>query len=393
MTTALVPIKGRVRLPTRMADGSSEEFRPTRIGKIHLGEKRKTAAGKEYPAALDYFRFDDDALRQYPQIRDLYGDKPTELDVVVTSDSIEDVFQQRMEMYGKTRGLKCAGDGKVGYRFMCERCQSLACQCGDGKGNDRLAKFEVPCPCEWAEKRVCSRKGKLFVILWKVSWQGVWEVHTGSRNSILDIQSGLRQCRDMCRGLIMVPMTLRLAPRVCFPKGMQTTKYTMQLMLAATASEMIAIHMGRGIAAAMEKRFVGISTPDQEANALKVLDGTASPKAIAPGLPPMSAVPPCAEDVADANEPPPDVEDEDSDEAASAAHEEPPLDVDEPGDEPPKPATEPPRGKPEHDDNACRGCGTILESANVVTFSKKHWGMPLCYGCQKRPEYASKRKP
>ena len=50
-------IKRRIGEPVAVAD-ELQTVTLNVIGKIKIGEKRKTDAGKEYPASLDYFRPD-----------------------------------------------------------------------------------------------------------------------------------------------------------------------------------------------------------------------------------------------------------------------------------------------------------------------------------------------
>lgn len=78
------------------------------IGKIKIGEKRKNAQGKEYPAAIDYFRATGAFESEFKK---KFGDKPKELKVVFLSNDIAEVCNQRFECWtnGKRWGY---GDGE-----------------------------------------------------------------------------------------------------------------------------------------------------------------------------------------------------------------------------------------------------------------------------------------
>lgn len=79
------------------------------IGKIKTGIKAKTAAGVEYPKAIDYFRPTGNFSNQFTK---LFGDKPKSLQVAFISDNIKEVCNEQFESWdkGKRYGY---GDGEV----------------------------------------------------------------------------------------------------------------------------------------------------------------------------------------------------------------------------------------------------------------------------------------
>jgi hypothetical protein len=80
------------------------------IGSIKVGEKVKTAAGKEYPKSLDYFRATGDYA---PKFHEAFGDKPTSIGIIFMSDDINSVCNERYELRDtKTGSLIGKGDGK-----------------------------------------------------------------------------------------------------------------------------------------------------------------------------------------------------------------------------------------------------------------------------------------
>jgi len=62
-----------------MIIGLSEVRRLPRLGKIHLGVKEINAKGVEYPKAVNYFVVP-------PEVAEVYGEKPTELDIVIPTE-------------------------------------------------------------------------------------------------------------------------------------------------------------------------------------------------------------------------------------------------------------------------------------------------------------------
>ncbi len=135
-----------------------------RLGKIGLGEKA-VKDGREYPRDLPHFD-----LADAPGVADVYGAKPTELDVMVPCVDIAEWFPVSLKRYGTDR-LLCRGDGNTAVAFNSATggFEEIAC------GYKSCAYF--------AEKR-CTEVGNLMVILPKVSIFGVFQIDTGSFHGI-----------------------------------------------------------------------------------------------------------------------------------------------------------------------------------------------------------------
>lgn len=75
-----------------------------REGKITTGIKAKTSEGKEYPKATDYFVVDD-----FPELIEVYGQKPSKLVVVFPTNVIDDFLNADMVLYGSNNAMirKC----------------------------------------------------------------------------------------------------------------------------------------------------------------------------------------------------------------------------------------------------------------------------------------------
>lgn len=179
--------------------GLSEARRLPRIGKLRLGTKVMSKSGKEIPRELDYFLLpepgpdDPTSVHEaFARFREIYGEKPRELDIVIPSDDISVFFPQRYKCYGSS-GLRCVGDGNTA-----ERIGSAL-----GKQGEEAAEFfEISCPtpqeCEFGAAHGCKPVGSLYVILPRVSLGGCFQVDVSGINSILNINSAVEHVRTLC---------------------------------------------------------------------------------------------------------------------------------------------------------------------------------------------------
>lgn len=179
-------------------------LRMPRLGKIRLGEQAVTEKGKTYPKALDYFKVEEDggitSCEAVEAFREVYGDKPKVLEVMFPTEDPEAFFPQYYTAYGKKRGKLCQGDGKTAKRW-------------DGEGKERQL-IDISCPgesCDWYLSKSCRRLATLQLILPKVPGLGVWHISTTSRNTIININSGIRLISQLTGGrLSFIPLKLRL---------------------------------------------------------------------------------------------------------------------------------------------------------------------------------------
>lgn len=99
-------------------------------GKITTGIKAKNAKGVEYPKALDYFNISD-----FPELLEVYGEKPAKLLVLFPSINIEDfLFSEWSEWGGSgdTSIKKISCDGETCNDLVnntTKPCQHPACKC------------------------------------------------------------------------------------------------------------------------------------------------------------------------------------------------------------------------------------------------------------------------
>jgi hypothetical protein len=167
-----------------MIKGITSIYRPQRQGKIHLGIKKQSSSGKDYPAEVDYF-----VLKDAPEVAEHYPDKPKELHVMLPSsrfeknfaDYLERVFPQNLKRY-RASGLMCKGDGEAA---VCVNVES-------GELEER------PCPCEFLESGECKRIGIFRFRIQEIPTFNIYQITTSSFNSIVNINSFIRDLAEHC---------------------------------------------------------------------------------------------------------------------------------------------------------------------------------------------------
>jgi hypothetical protein len=202
--------------------GFSDNVRIPRLGRIRLGHmNHNTMSGKTNPEEDPYFLVP-------PEVAEVYGERPTELDIMFPVNDRAVIFPQAYEMYGSSRRLLCSGNGKEAMRWNKEALDYVSCAC----------------PCDFYGKE-CGERAHLMVMLPKVKNQGgVYQIDTGSINSMLAINSTLNilaPLENPDNGLLgyfaMVPMKLRRVPRDIYPNGIHRKSYPLQLSLNANDEE------------------------------------------------------------------------------------------------------------------------------------------------------------
>lgn len=202
-----------------MIKGLSEKRRLPRAGIIRLGVKKKHAqSGKEYPVETDFFVSPD-------PVKEVYGDEPKELLIMFPIENEEDFFSQFYKRYGHGI-LLCRGDG--------EKAREWNFETGWYKDKE--------CPCEALETGDCKAVGVLQFLLPEVKGAvAVWQISTGSKNSIIDVNSGIALVRGLIGRIAMIPLWLRRVPmettRIDGKKIKKGKHYTLQLSLAVSLME------------------------------------------------------------------------------------------------------------------------------------------------------------
>jgi len=127
-----------------------------------------------------------------PKVQEVYGQEPKKLKILIPVEDEEVFFKQFYYSYGKGF-LLCKGDGEEAVYWDFD------------KGDYQTRK----CPCEKLEQGKCSQTGILQFILPDVEESaGVWQITTHSRNSIIDINSGIDYVRGIAGRIAFVPLWL-----------------------------------------------------------------------------------------------------------------------------------------------------------------------------------------
>ena len=222
-----------------MIKGISEVRRLPRLGKIRLGIKKESAKGVSYPSEVDYFLLDpetpdqkrNDQLKE--QFEDLYGKNPKRIKIMFPPASPEIFFAQWYKRYGSGALLKCKGDGEVA-----ETTEEFAAGLEKIGETDR-GFIKVKClggECvyqtgsnEYCQKPQCNTMAALQVILPELSGIGVWQINTGSFNSIVNINSALEWLRGLCGRYSMIPLWLMRVPTDIAYEGKKSKHYILQI--------------------------------------------------------------------------------------------------------------------------------------------------------------------
>jgi hypothetical protein len=230
---------------TRIA-GLSEKRQLPRLGKIRLGIKVKKAQADSrckhrpseeschyctYPKEVSYFVVP-------PEVARVYGEQPTELDVMFPIENEFMVFPQSYKWY-VAEGLRCKGNGQTAMRRVADLAK------GDRTPLDEKADVsdpnglvEVGCTCPLLESGECKENANLMVLLPRVSLGGVYQVNTGSVHNIIRINSNIDYVRGVMNGRIsLVPLKLiRQEEEVMF-ESKKRKHYLLQLVLNVNLDE------------------------------------------------------------------------------------------------------------------------------------------------------------
>ena len=147
---------------------------------------------------------------------DGYGEQPKELDIMFPLNDREVCFPQAYKRYSKA-GLECKGNGVSAVETVNGKLVETTCD---------------PDECEHFQAGNCHLRGHLQVMLPNVPGMGVWQIDTGSFNSVRNINSGLAFVSSLTGGRIaMIPLKLVIRPhKGRDPKtGKPTNNYVLDL--------------------------------------------------------------------------------------------------------------------------------------------------------------------
>ena len=188
--------------------------RPARIGKLKIGEKTLSRNGKEIPTKLDYIKAVDGSGQTIQAFHEVFGEKPTEFRAVFPSNDPIDFYWEAYRRYGSGTGLACHGDGR----------QAIVEETGE----------TIECPCHLAdgERPACKPIASLSLFLYDVPALGVFQVDTGSINSIKNIRWFLSALPGLTAGQYAgIPFKVKVEPFQAMHDGKASTAYQWKLDL------------------------------------------------------------------------------------------------------------------------------------------------------------------
>ncbi len=212
----------------------SDNVRLPRLGKIHLGYKHPE---KGYPVKADYFVFPKEHS-DYPQLVKVFGEKPKELRILIPVEDEELWASQYYKSYNRTYGLVCKGDGEAAMRMI-----NIKTGAPPDKELGTVELKEMPCSgkdCPDYKAKKCSEVMNLRFILPEIPGLGVWQIDTGSINSILNINSCAKIIKKAFGRISLIPLKLTLESiEVNNPEtGKKQTVYTLNLRTNVTMAQL-----------------------------------------------------------------------------------------------------------------------------------------------------------
>jgi len=213
--------------------GLSEVRRLPRLGKIRLGIKKKTAEGKEYPAEVDYFILDPETevelenKKMLDEFVRLYGDKPKAIRIMFPMADPNVYFPQFYKRYGSSTSLQCKGDGETAACAVKEFAEGL-----EIIGTDEMGLTKVKCAgkeCPYFKNKKCSTVGVLQILLPELPGAGVWQITTGSYNSIVNLNSCIDYITAVCGRAHMIPLTLERREQIVQYEGKKSKHYILHI--------------------------------------------------------------------------------------------------------------------------------------------------------------------
>lgn len=188
------------------------------------------------PEKVDHFRFDPDNPDLKPVLADRFGDTPKAIPIVFPVDDgvpdehnvlhFETVFPQWLTRYTAGGGLVCMGRGGG---LPVEKAV-------DDNGNLVEGLMCDPTTCTHWASQYCRRVARLQFMIRGLAILSVWQINTGSKTSIEQINGKLRVLKQMFGKVNGIPLVLTVAPRqMKTPEGKKVISYVLDIDLDPTA--------------------------------------------------------------------------------------------------------------------------------------------------------------
>lgn len=212
----------------------SESVRFPRLGKIHLGTRHPE---KGYPMKSDHFVFPKDHS-DYEKLVKVFGEETKELRILIPTEDEEQWATQYYKAYNQTYGLVCKGDGEAAMRMVDTKTKKLP-----SKETKTVTLREISClgkECPAYKAKKCHEVMNLKFIIPEIPGLGVWQIDTGSINSILNINSCAKIIKRSFGRISLIPLKLTFEPtQVNNPEdGKKQTVYVMNLRTDVTMAQL-----------------------------------------------------------------------------------------------------------------------------------------------------------
>jgi hypothetical protein len=166
----------------------------------------------------------------------LYGENPKSLKIMFPVADPEVYFPQFYKRYGKGTLLKCKGDGETAVCSQPEFAKGLNIIGKDEMGMPRVKCAGKECPNY--KSKECGEVGVLQVLLPDLPGAGIWQITTGSFNSIVNLNSCLDYIKAVCGRAHMIPLTLERRKQEIAHEGKKTNHYILHINMDFKLSDL-----------------------------------------------------------------------------------------------------------------------------------------------------------
>jgi len=173
------------------------------------------------------------------------SEEPIELDIAFPLSGLDEnglpdiggIFPQAYKHYGKSKGLKCIGDGETARR-----------------ANKEGVFEEVDCPCDkFGQKDGCSKRASLFFFIPKITLGAIYVIDSGSYNTMVDVQSGIYLALELLKdpiteeynSITMLPFKLRRMQKETQHEGRKDKHWPLTCELDLPTEDIKKIRKGR----------------------------------------------------------------------------------------------------------------------------------------------------
>lgn len=208
--------------------GLSKIRRVTRAGHIRIGEKKKNKDGVEYPWPIDHFIPDFTSESKQAAFVKKYGAHPKVIQICFHSNDPEEIFPQFYKCYGAGSGIKCRGDGETATRW-------------DGKGGTVEVECKGHTECTYALDNGCKPLASLMFFVKGIDGLDVAQLNTSSKNSIININTGLDMLRlARCgKSIAGVWVDLLLVPQESKAAGKKVNIFVLKIDIPVSLDNLI----------------------------------------------------------------------------------------------------------------------------------------------------------